>query len=219
MTLQAASNLSLNLIDFEGFKLFFAFMIPRFTVKGRCTMLGTLLPLIHKNLHDLIMDILQDEFPLCDNVAFTADTWAGSGDHAYLALIIHYIKTNFELRKFTVDYQVTKGMETKAAMSDLLSSMISNIPGLHLPTSMGMVNDESESLKHNLAFNYKINCLEHIINHTLKEALKPKCLQLFLRRVTDLTTCLQSLKQTRVIEKSHYRASNLWVWPSHAQEG
>lgn len=116
-------------------------------------MLGTQLPLLHKNLHDPMMDILQNALPNCDNIAFTADKWAGPGNPAYLALTIHYVSKNFVLRKFTVYCQVTEGVKTNAQASDLICSMIDKISGLSEDTSICMVNNgnKGKSVQENKA--------------------------------------------------------------------
>jgi len=59
-------------------------------------------PLLYANCKAQVDKILAKELPDCRGVCFTADYWTSRAADPYLGMTLHYINSEFQLKKFLV---------------------------------------------------------------------------------------------------------------------
>ena len=205
MIMLARDNLPFSFVEGEGFRYFCAAHCSKYNIKGRRCFSRKVCPLLYENLKRTMDSLLEKELAGCHSVAFTADEWTSKALHGYLALTIHYINEDFQLRKFTVACRSTEGWTTDIGKVTLVNNMIEDIPSIHgRQTTKIVVTDGAmnKTMKEASKVNVNINCMAHIINNTLKDAFEIHEVLDLVKRVKDLCAATRkSLKKTNLIRE------------------
>ena len=181
-------------------------MNPKVTVKSASTLSKRLVPLLRRNLKEAMDKIMVKDLPEMGGVAFTSDIWSSRALNSYLALTMHYIDKEFNLKKFLLGCINFDVKHTSVEIAEKLDRLIE---GLNMPlnatltiTTDGASNMIKAASKESRNINDSLVCICHIISNCLKDAFEIPAVKdaiLILKELASATH--KSLLRTMEIKK------------------
>jgi len=180
-------------------------MNPKVTVKSKSALTKRMLPLVHRNLKEAMAKILERDLPQLGGVAFTSDIWSSRALNSYIALTMHYVDKDWNLRKFLMGCSNFDERHTAAEIGQKLDRMIEaiNIPG---EASLTMITDGGSNMvkaaKESPNIHDHLICLCHIISNCLKDTFEIPAIKEAINMLKELASCThKSLQRTLEIKK------------------
>ncbi|XP_047122878.1 uncharacterized protein LOC105848533 [Hydra vulgaris] len=170
------SNLPFNIVETLGMKLLLNYLAPKAIIKTPKTLATTKLDMIHCNVEKAITNQLEEEVPECQSVAFTSDGWTAKNGDPFESLTLHYINSDFELKKYSLDCQAHLNRKTGPLLAKGLDTMISKYEVLARPDlKRTCVNDGAVNMKAAVSLatllDKQLVCVDHMLNNCLKDTL------------------------------------------------
>lgn len=97
--LVASDYLPFALVENEEFKKFVKMLNPSYVIPSRKTVSQVLLTQVYNKLSEIVKEDLKQ----ATAISITTDGWTSVSNDCYLALTIHYINDNCELRSYLLD--------------------------------------------------------------------------------------------------------------------
>jgi len=121
----ALMNLPFHIIGSDGFKMLMNYLCPRANLKNPTTLAKFKLPMVYKNLRNDVKRQVEKDIPHCNLAAFTTDGWTARNGDPFVSLTLHYVTSDFELKKLSLDCMNFIGRHTGVLLGKGLDSMIS----------------------------------------------------------------------------------------------
>ena len=131
--------------------------------------------LLYNNIKQEVDCQLAKELPGCDRISFTTDHWTSRANEPYQSLTLHFITSEFELKRFLVTVKSFEGRSISQAITLATDQMMQD---LQLPQGIliTMTTDAANNMKRAMADSSYIDshviCLDHIINTCINKALE-----------------------------------------------
>lgn len=84
----------------------------KYIIKHPTTYSKYKLPMLYDSTMDTIKQLIKIEVPTCNTISFTTDCWTSAAGDPYMALTLHYINSEYEPRKFVINFENFVGRHT-----------------------------------------------------------------------------------------------------------
>jgi hypothetical protein len=141
---------------------------PKAVAESATTFSRRVCPLLYDNIKKGVDKMLEAELPLVESVHFTTDHWTSCNNYAFQALTLHYVTTDWQYRKWTVNCRNQEGQHTGEAVAAMTDAMIGEIRGLSPDTFKTMTTDAAsnmrKAMRESTVVNAHLRCIDHVIN-------------------------------------------------------
>ena len=83
--------------------------------------------LLYNNIKQEVDCQLAKELPSCDRISFTTDHWTSRANEPYQSLTLHFITSEFELKRFLVTVKSFEGRSTSQAITLATDQMMQEL--------------------------------------------------------------------------------------------
>ncbi|XP_065679069.1 uncharacterized protein LOC136093761 [Hydra vulgaris] len=180
MSYIARSSSPFTLVDEPCFKEMVEHLNPKVIVKHSSTFSRYKLPLLYESVMDTVQNLIEKEVSTCQQVAITTDGWTSRSQDPYITLTLHYINSQFELKKYVLNFDNFVGRHTGYHISKALEEMIQKYPVLDAVPKKVIVHDAAANMKHAVSIMNKTKyesllCADHLLNTSLLHSITMKC--------------------------------------------
>nr|XP_047126646.1 uncharacterized protein LOC105850668 [Hydra vulgaris] len=124
---------------------------------------------------DTVQNLIEKEVSTCQQVAITTDGWTSRSQDPYMTLTLHYINSQFELKKYVLNFDNFVGRHTGYHISKALEEMIQKYPVLDAVPKKVIVHDAAANMKHAVSIMNKTKYesllyADHLLNTSLLHA-------------------------------------------------
>ncbi|XP_065669388.1 uncharacterized protein LOC136088748 [Hydra vulgaris] len=124
MSYIARSSSPFTLVDEPCFKETVEHLNPKVIVKHSSTFSRYKLPLLYESGMDTVQNLIEKEVSSCQQVVITTNGWTSRLQDPYMTLTLHYINSQFELKKYVFNFDNFVGRHTGYQISKLFFFML-----------------------------------------------------------------------------------------------
>lgn len=114
---------SLSIVEDPEFKKFVNMLNPTYVLPSRKTISTSLLPVLYNQIYDQVKD------DICNNAQFvslTTDGWTSLRNESYLAVTVHFIDINCELKTYLLSCEKLPDRHTSENLKTSLQQVVNN---------------------------------------------------------------------------------------------
>lgn len=192
----ARSGQPFSVVNEPSFQEMMSFWNPRLSIKHSTTFSKYKLPMLYESVIGTMKKLIDMEVSDCQQVAFTTDCWTSKANDPYITLTLHYINSDFELRKFVLNFENFVGRHTGYHIGRQLDEMIREYPSLEAIPKKVIVHDAANNMKsgvdHMEIMAESLICGDHLLNTSLLHATNAiPIIKSTIQLATDLATKLK----------------------------
>ncbi|XP_065645229.1 E3 SUMO-protein ligase ZBED1-like [Hydra vulgaris] len=208
----ARTNLPFSFVETYGFREYAAFTTPKYTIKSATTYSRSKLPLLYKNVKREVNLVLDDELVHAPQFGLSTDLWQSRNNDPYMAVTVHYINLEFQLKMFVIGAFPFSERYTGETIANKLDFLVSTFPGNSGAGNVACTHDNASNMIAVIPkcknVNHSLRCADHLLNLAVTDSIdsckEAECLNLSdaLERATALVSkCHKSYLCEARIEK------------------
>lgn len=157
-----------RVVEDEGFKEFVNMLNPNYTLPDRHTISKTYIPSLYEKCMIEMRELIENE---AESVCMTTDCWTSRNNESFMAITVHFVDTNFNLRSVLLGCFEFKEQHTAINLSEKISKTLNE---WNLKNKVVFaVSDNVSNIKSALSLlQFKfMGCFAHTINLVVQSSL------------------------------------------------
>lgn len=174
-----------SVVDDKGFKNFVSALNPGYQLPNRKTISNSMIPAEYEKC----MNVVKQELLSVTSVCLTTDSWTSVNNESYLAVTVHYVTDNFQLKSILLECSKLSKSHTSANLAQSIKNIIDKF---HLGAKvLIIVSDNASNIVGAVVNELKMKhfgCFAHTINLILQDGLKVVDVKVLVERVKSIVS-------------------------------